>query len=327
MTAINNKPQFANNFNFSTFVILTISIIFALLIGGGIYGYGTDYYAAYHKPNLLWGGIFDRLGYRVATLSINGVHIGVQMVTFFLALSSGLLIREHIKFKQSFSLIFFILLFLIAIHTWPIIMSTTNGMRQGLSMSFVFMALISSSRKNYFWMIVLSLVAIFMHKSGLLLVAIVSFSAVVNNLLAGFSPSSKTIINFLIGTLSFILAYLFFDIAGLNEENKPSKIIGGDFRGAFIFIGFVYVALSFFFKSILSNSFNLTLYYFSFIAPSLLMNGLNWEYERLGMMMLIPYILSFGVLLNRTSYQIYLILVFLLLLLLTIFTGMYASFK
>ena len=33
MTAINNKPQFANNFNFSTFVILTISIIFALLIG------------------------------------------------------------------------------------------------------------------------------------------------------------------------------------------------------------------------------------------------------------------------------------------------------
>ena len=110
MTVINNKSQFINNFNFSTFVILMISIVFALLIGGGIYGYGTDFHAAYHKPNLVWGGIFDRLGYRVATLSINGVHIGVQIVTFFLALSSGLLIREHIKFKQSFSLIFFILL-------------------------------------------------------------------------------------------------------------------------------------------------------------------------------------------------------------------------
>jgi hypothetical protein len=325
MMAVNNKPQFA--FSFSTIVILIISIVFALLIGGGLYGYGNDYYAAYHKPNLVWGGIFDVLGYRVSTLSINGFHIGVQIVTFFLALSSGLLIREHIKFKQSFSLIFFILLYITAIHTWPIIMSTSNGMRQGLSMSFIFMALVCSSRKAYFWMIVLSLIAIFMHKSGLLLVAIVGFAVVVNNLLASFSPSSKTVINFLIGMFSLIIAYLFFDIAGLNEEGKPSKIIGGDFRGAFILIGFIYVAFSFFFKSILANSFNLTLYYFSFIAPSLLMNGLNWEYERLGMMMLIPYILSFGALLNRTSYQIYLTLTFLLLFLLTIFTGMYASLK
>ncbi len=327
MTVINNKPQFANNFNFSTVVILIISIVFALLIGSGLYGYGNDFYAAYNKPNLAWGGIFDRLGYLVSTLTVNGVHIGIQIVTFFLALSSGLLIREHIKFKQSFSLIFFILLYLIAIHTWPIIMSTSNGMRQGLSMSFIFMALVSSSRKAYFWMVILSLIAIFMHKSGLFLVAIVGFATVVNNLLASFSPSSKTLINFLIGIFLLIAAYIFFDIVGFNEENKPSKIIGGDFRGAFILIGFVYVALSFFFKSILSNSFNLTLYYFSFIAPSLLMKGLNWEYERLGMMMLIPYILSFGALLKRTSYQFYLILVFLLLLLLTIFTGMYASFK
>ena len=326
MTVINNKPQFANNFNFSTFVILTISIIFALLIGGGIYGYGNDFYAAYNTPNLDWGGIFDRLGFILSTLTVNGVHIGIQIVTFFLALSSGLLIREHIKFKQSFSLIFFILLYLIAIHTWPIIMSTSNGMRQGLSMSFIFMALVSSSRKAYFWTVVLSLIAIFMHKSGLFLFAIVVFANVVNNLLASFSPSSKTLINFLIGIFLFIAAYIFINIVGLNEV-KPSQIIGGDFRGAFILIGFVYVALSFFFKSILSNSFNLTLYYFSFIAPSFLMNGLNGEYERLGMMMLIPYILSFGALLNRTSYQIYLILVFLLLLLLTIFTGMYASFK
>lgn len=324
MTVLNNKSQLLN---FSTIIILTISIMFAVVIGSGLYGYGNDFYAAYHKPNLVWGGFFDRLGYAVATLSINGVHLGVHIVTFFLTLSSGFLIREHIKFKQSYSIIFFILLYIIAIHTWPVIMSTSNGMRQGLSMSFIFLALISSSRRNYYWMIVFSIVAIFMHKSGLLLVAITIFATIVNNLFVKFSPTSKILINFAIGTLSLILAYLFFDIAGLNEENKPSKIIGGDFRAAFILIGFIYITLSFFFKAILANAFNLTLYYFSFIAPSLLLNGLNWEYERLGMMMLIPYIFSFGALLNRSSYQVYLTLTFLLLFLLTVLTGMYASLK
>lgn len=324
MTVLNNKSQLLN---FSTIIILTISIMFAVVIGSGLYGYGNDFYAAYHKPNLVWGGFFDRLGYAVATLSINGVHLGVHIVTFFLTLSSGFLIREHIKFKQSYSIIFFILLYIIAIHTWPVIMSTSNGMRQGLSMSFIFLALISSSRRNYYWMIVFSIVAIFMHKSGLLLVAITIFATIVNSLFVKFSPTSKILINLAIGTLSLILAYLFFDIAGLNEENKPSKIIGGDFRAAFILIGFIYIILSFFFKAILANAFNLTLYYFSFIAPSLLLNGLNWEYERLGMMMLIPYIFSFGALLNRSSYQVYLTLIFLLLFLLTVLTGMYASLK
>ena len=58
---------------------------------------------------------------------------------------------------------------------------------------------------------------------------------------------------------------------------------------------------------------------------SLLMNGLNWQYERLGMIMIIPHILSFGSLFNRSSYNIYLILTFLLLLLLTIYAGMYTN--
>ena len=124
-----------------------------------------------------------------------------------------------------------------------------------------------------------------------------------------------------------ITAYFSFNILGLEELNKPSKIIGGDFRGAFVLISIIYIGCSFFFKNILSNSFNISLYYFSFVSPSLLLNGLNWEYERLGMMMLIPYILSFGVLLNRSSYQVYLFLTFILLLMLTIITGMYASFR
>ena len=326
--SIENKSLLTSNNNyFSTVVILTISIVFALLIGSGLYGFGNDYYSSYYRANLDWGGFTDRLGFILATLSINGVHIGVQIVTFILSLSVGFLLREHIKFKQSYSFVFFILLYLIAIHTWPIIMSTSNAMRQGLSMSFIFLSFVAVSRRNYYWMLLLSFLAILTHKSGLVLAAIVVFAPIVKNYLGSFSTASKAIINFFIGTFLLFSAYLFFGIVGLDELNKPSKIIGGDFRGAFVLIGLIYVALSFVYKSILANSFNISLYYFSFIAPSLLLNGLNWEYERLGMMMLIPYILSFGILLNRSSYQIYLMITFVLLLMLTVVTGMYASFR
>ena len=319
-----NKSLFTSkNSHFSSIVIVLISLIFALMIGSGMYGYGNDYYSSYNRANLDWGGFTDRLGYILATLSINGIHVGVQIVTFILSLSAGFLLREHIKFKESYSFIFFILLYLISIHTWPIIMSTSNAMRQGLSMSFIFLAFVASSRRSYYWMIIFCFISILTHKSGLVLAAIVIFAPIVNS----FSSASKTLIHFLIGTFLLISAFFFFSILGLEELNKPSKIIGGDFRGAFVLIGVIYILLSFFYKNILSNSFNISLYYFSFIAPSLLLNGLNWEYERLGMMMLIPYILSYGILLNRFSYQIYMILTFVLLLMLTFLTGMYASFR
>ena len=323
---ISNRSQYSNN-SFSTVIILTISMLFALMVGSGLYGYGNDFYSSYYKANLDWGGLFDRLGFILATASINGVHLGVHIVTFILTVSAGFLIREHIKFKQSYSLVFFILLYITAIHTWPIIMSTSNAMRQGLSMSFIFLAFVAGSRRKIYWMIIFSILATLTHNSGIVLSSVVIFSYIVKNVLEDFSPSSKKLINLIIGILLLIFCYVFINIAGLNEVGRPSKIIGGDFRGAFAFIGTLYIILSFFYKSILTNSFNLSLYYFSFVAPSLLLNELNWEYERLGMMMLIPYILSYGILLNRFSYQIYLILIFILLLFLTIATGMYASFK
>lgn len=324
---MNKDIQIKNAQFLSTFVILSVSIIFALVLGSGLYGYGNDWYAAYHKHNLNWGGIWDIAGYRVSTLSINGIHLGVHLVSFLLSLSAGLLIREHLRYKQSLSIVYFTFLFVIVIHTWPVIMSTSNAMRQGLTMSLVFIGFVAMARKKYYWMLVFFVISIFMHKSGRILVAILIFAPIVNNLLIQYSHSTRAIINFIFGLILLFSAYIFVDATGLNEKDEPSKIIGFDFRAAFIFISLIYVTLSFLFKSLIDNPFNLSLYYFSFIAPSLVMNGLNWEYERLGMMMLIPYILCFGTLLKKSSYQIYLLLCFIILLLLTVATGMYASFK
>ena len=310
-----------NNIALSNIVILSFSLIFALLVGSGLYGYGVDYYSAYHKSNFVWGGTFDFIGYRVATLTIFETHVGVHITTFLLSLSVGLLIRENLRLKLNYSLVFFTLLYLIVIHTWPIIMSTSNAMRQGLSMSFIFLALISSSRKNYVWLVIFIIVSIFMHKSGLLLSMIVLFATYINNLLRSVSFKRRRVIHFLFGTLLLITFYA--AISYNFDTIEGSKIIEGDFRAAFVLISFSYVILSFVHKSLINGPYNLTLYYYSFMSPAVLMNGLNWEFERLGMMMLIPYILAIGTIFDRTLNKFYLIIVFLALLLLTIYMGMY----
>lgn len=315
------------SYNFlSVLVIIITSTSFSFLVGSGFYGYGVDYYAAYHMPNLNWGGVYDRYGYAVSTLTIKGFHLGVHVVTFILSISLGFLLREFSKFKQDQSVIFFILLYLVSIHTWPIIMSTSNAMRQGLTMSLIFLVLISINRRNYFWMIFFSFFSIFMHKSGIFLITIIFFSVLINVLLAKFSFKSKLLINFILGVVLLMGAYYFLHSNNIYyNDGKPSKIINGDFRWAFVLISILYVSLSFLFKNLLNDPISIFLYYFSFISPAILMNGLNWEYERMGMMILIPYILSIGMLFNKASYKFYVITTFLLLLLLTIYMGMYAS--
>ena len=54
------------------------------------------------------------------------------------------------------------------------------------------------------------------------------------------------------------------------------------------------------------------------------MHGFNWQYERLGMIMIVPYILSYGTIFDRVSYKIYLIISFFILFIFTIYTEMYS---
>ena len=326
-----DKFQPINNYNLlSNILILFVATTFAFLVGSGFYGYGSDFYVAYYKSNLVWGSIFDRYGYFVATFTVLNTHLGVHIVTFILSVTVGLLLREFSIFKREYSIIFFIFIYIISIHTWPIIMSTSNAMRQGLAMSFMFLALITSYHKKYIWMLIFSFVAIFMHKSGIVLIAIIFFSVFSNYILAKFSYKSKLFLHLMFGLALLTISFIYLSINILEYQfiaGMPSKIIHSDFRWAFIIISILYIILAFFFEKILENPINITLFYYSFISQSILMNGLNWEYERLGMMMLIPYILSYGMILNRPSYKIYLIIIFLFLLFLTIYQGMYASFK
>ena len=90
----------------SNLAILVISLIFALLVGSGFYGFGNDYYAIYHEQNVDWGQTFDRFGWILTTLSINGKHIGVHLTAFILSFSVGYFLRENFKLRNIYSLVF-----------------------------------------------------------------------------------------------------------------------------------------------------------------------------------------------------------------------------
>ncbi len=315
----------SNKFFISSVIIFFISIIYSLLHGSGFYGYGTDYHWGYSngfeffRPSAS-ASPFDYMGFWISTIIINEIHIGVYIVTFIVTLSTGLFIRDQLKFKQSYSSIFFLILFFVVIHTWPIIMSTSNAMRQAMAMSFIFLVFTCSFHKSYFYILIFSFLAIFMHKSGIFFITIFIIAFIMNKLFQNFSNKNKVIINFLIGISSLItLSY----VLNIFINYQPSRVIAGDFRLAFIIIAISFIMISFYFKDFLNNSFNLSLYYFSFLSLSFVMNGLNWEYERLGMIMLIPYIFSFGSLLNTRSYKFYLLSSFMLLLILTFHKGIY----
>ena len=74
-------------------------------------------------------------------------------------------------------------------------MSTSNAMRQGLSMSFIFLAFVAGSRKKILWLGFFSILATLTHNSGIVLSSVVIFSYIVKNLLDNYSPTSKKFLN------------------------------------------------------------------------------------------------------------------------------------
>ena len=322
------KKNFLIKYNSSSIIIFFFAIIFSVLVGSGLYGYGIDYYGAYSK-GFEWSRSkainFDYIGYKIATLIIFDYYIGVYITTFILALSAGYFIKAHLEFKQSYSIVFFLFILVICVHTWPIIMSTSNAMRQGLVMSFIFLSLSFSFNKKYYWMIFFSILALIMHKTGPLFVAIIFVTSVMNKILESFHPQIKTLINFLSGISMFFFTFFLLKNFILPADIEPTRIIKNDFRLPFVLISVIYIIFFLYFKPLNKYIYFLSLYYFSFISLAFLMNGLNWQYERLGMMMLIPYIMSYGAILKKNFYRIYLVLVYSALLLMTLIAGIYSD--
>tara|TARA_B110000971_G_scaffold221792_1_gene270596 strand:+ start:5853 stop:6842 length:990 start_codon:yes stop_codon:yes gene_type:complete len=313
-------------------LIVVISLIFSLIVGNGIYGFGNDFREIYFKENLNIAGWSDNLGWRISTLTIYGKHIGVHLVTFILAISSGTLISICLNDKKINNSFFFILIFIIILHTWPIIMSTSNAMRQGITMSLIFLSLANLENKNYFKSILFILFSIFTHKSGILffstyiyffLTKYISTKYILKNL-----KIKKNIYIFYLFCGLFLSLIFYFFLSGvvISDIQKDSRVIYGDFRYHFLFISLCHLFIfTYKHRFLITYDICFFLYFFNFVSIIFLILGLNWQYERLMMMMTIPYILSFNVLLNQMSSYFFLTTVSILLLVMTIFNGMYQS--
>ena len=109
--------------------------------------------------------------------------------------------------------------------------------------------------------------------------------------------------------------------------DEPTRVISGDYRIHFFMISFIFIVFFTINNHFLSNNYVLFLYLFSFVSSSLLYLGLNWQYERLCMIMLIPYMLSTGIIFNKKSCYFLWNFLFCSLFFATVFTGMFDSLK
>lgn len=307
------------------YFILVISIIYGIMAGEGFYGYSNDYYAEYFQSNLVYPSYREKLGSILSTLTLYNIHIGVHLTSFFLALTTGIILKSFFYIKNLQSLLIFVFIFLITLHIHPIIMSTSGAMRQGWTMCFIFLSfamMFNGKKKISFLFIVIS---VFLHKSGLVyfLIYIYTFATF---LLLDIFKNKKTI-TILSGLFIFFVCSYGLYIIGFSKIDH--RIVASDYRFMWLTLNIFYI-LFFFINFNLNANFpfkikflNFYSYLFCCAAPSFFLMGLNWQYERINMVMGLPLILIVGSFFKRNGSYLYLFTVLTVYLFLTIYQGMY----
>lgn len=313
------------NSSYKHYFILIISIIYGIMAGEGFYGYSNDYYAEYFKSNLVYPSYRERLGSILSTLTIYKIHIGVHITSFFLALTTGIILKSFFYIKNLQSLLIFIFIFLITLHIHPIIMSTSGAMRQGWTMCFIFLsfAMMFNGKKKISFLFIF--ISVFLHKSGLFYFFIYIYTFA-NFLLLDLFKNKKTI-TILSGL--FLLFGCSYTLNILGWSKIDHRIVASDFR-------FVWLTLNIFFILFFFINFNVNAnfpfqtkflnfysYLFCCAAPSFFLMGLNWQYERINMVMGLPLILFVGTFFKKNGSYLYLSTVLIAYLFLTIYQGMY----
>ena len=314
-------------FNHIFISIISITFIYSFVVGAGYYGFGIDYHTSYHNNNLDWGGWQNSLGYKISTFTIFNKHIGVHLVSALLAYSTGKLIEVFFKNKKIYSTSIFILIFVLVLHTWPIIMSTSNAMRQGITMSLVFLCFVNLLNQKFFLALIFVFLSVFTHRSGIFFLFIFINFWTLRLLLNRIKITKLTNLFVFLYSL-FLQFFVYCFLRNINDYNLESRIIGGDFRYPFLLISLIFILIyTSRFKNLIFNDLNLYTYLFSFLSIPILLIGLNWEYERLMMMMTIPYVLIFSSIFHKRYFCFLLVSLFGLLLGLTFYQGMYESLK
>jgi len=304
-------------------ILCLISLCYSLLVGSGFYGYSNDYYGYYYQKNLNYYK-WNEFGIVLSTLTINDVNLGVYLTSLFLALSVGLMLKNFLEIKKNRSLFFLVFIFVIALHTHPLIMSTSGAMRQGWAMIFVFFSIFYLLIEKKFLSFIMMTIAMIMHKSGLFFFVLYLLMVISSYFLERIKQKK-----FFLIFLSFILVIFFYYIMQLSffKETKRS-IVGTDFRYLWMIVNIIYVFYYFifynFFMLLKTKKVSLFFYYFCLLSPITIFFDFTYSYERLNMMASIPLILTSLFLLKKRDFYFSLSFVFLFYLFLTFYQGMYS---
>jgi len=323
-------------FKNSLLLIFLVSFGYALIINSGYFGYGIDYYNSYNLGPQKSSNLWDTIGWKISTLEIFENKIGIFVTAFILSVSSGLLIRTYFKNLFLYSITLFLTIYILAIFSWPIIVSTSNAMRQGLAMCFIFISLISFFNNNKILGLIFIIIATFTHKSGIFFAintfytywSISFYKYICKKKKIRDSNSFFAISGFCYFILIIMIIYWLQSIPELRLSaiiTESNISIASDFRILFLFISLIFII--FFISKLnlfLNNYINCFIFYFSCSSAAIFLTGLNWQYERLMMMMMIPYILAIGLCFTMKSVYLYFMIVFFSLFILTLLTGMYS---
>ena len=303
--------------------IIVISIIYGFIVKFGYVGFGVDYFYAYHKSNVIASSIFNIVGWYLSTLNLFNTQLGIFLVPFLISLSTGYLLKYFFTIQNLNSKFFFIIILILSIFSWPLVISSNNAMRQGLMMSFIFFSIVLIADKKLYFGIFFILIATFTHRSGIAFLFVASSIYFFKLLFEKFFVNTGAkyfTYGFLIFTISLIFNILDKVHYGRYGSNTA---IGIDFTYLNVLINLLFILYFTIYHKLLKNYLILFLYFFSFSALAIFCAGLNWEYERYNMIMIVAYIYSFTICFEINSKYIYLLISFFILFLLTILTGMY----
>ena len=308
-------------------IISLISILYSIFLGSGFYGFGSDYFTTYSKFSNYSPKIWfkDMLGYKIATLNINNIYLGTYLISFFTCFSAGTLIYQFHQINKNTSYIYFLILFLIIIHTWPVLKSSNTALRQGLAMSYIFLSLSALNKRKIKTSLLLILVVLFSHTSGpfffIIYIITIFFKILANNSLLKKYKITIFFINLLIAVL------FYFYILYTKDVSTYGKVFGYNFAPIFFIINMM---LIFCFTINLNKFFNNFLFLFSYsfliISIPIFLHDLVTQYERLNMMVLILNIFILGFIFKKKYINSIWFLIFSSLLIITFLTGMYIPF-
>ena len=259
-------------------------------MGYGVYGYGVDFHNTYHNIGFSYGQFYDSFGFFVATFGVGDQHLGVYLVSLLTGLSTlSIVAMTHLsETKSTKSVLLVTIVVLFYLHSWPILMSVSNAMRQGVMMSLIFLLISSRPQDHPLYSLSLFVLSTISHKAGVYF----AFLYLISFLITCFTARSRLPLKLLsIGIIGVV-------IHG-QMEVTDTRVIRGDFSLIFvvfqIMVGFA-ALMVIKVKDSLCERLISFVGIFCLTAPHFWLLGYNWEYERIVMVGLIPTLLAVGLL-------------------------------